>query len=214
MKKFLLDYKEPIIVACCLLLLVIANLASGYFLDPTILGFFLTPVFFIVLGLSALIFSSISIFRLFKNEHRNKLGTVNALVCALFLAMNFSGLFPNASNGVEYRLKQFSKNDFQEIENKVELAYEKFGKNSKFFSRGDEGYKQFLDRLKREHSIFNISSFPIDVFKREDGVRIEWASGLTGGFEIIIYDGKKQPHWADNSKLVHIYENVAFYYKS
>ena len=130
------------------------------------------------------------------------------------MAINFSGLFPNASNGVEYRLKQYSKKDFQEIKNEVELAYEKFGKNSKFFSRGDEGYEQFLDQLKREHSIFNISSFPIDVFKREDSVYIEWASGLTGGFEVIIYDGKNLPYWAEKTKLVHIYENVAFYYKN
>jgi hypothetical protein len=214
MKKFLLNYKEPVIVACCLLLLIIVNVASGYFLNPTILGFFLTPVFFIVFGLSALIFSGISIFRLFKKKYRKKTGFVNALVCTLFIGMNFSGLFPNASNGVEYRLKKFSKSDFQEIENEVELAYEKFGKNSKFFSRGDKGYNQFLDQLKRAHSIFNISSFPIDVFKREDSVRLEWASGLTGGFEIVIYDGKNLPHWADKSKLVHIYENVAFYYKS
>ena len=214
MKKFLLNYKEPVIVAFCLLLLIVANLASGYFLDPTILGFFLTPVYFIVFGLSALIFSGISIFRLFKKKYRKKTGFLNALVCALFMAINFSGLFPNASNGVEYRLKQYSKKDFQEIKNEVELAYEKFGKNSKFFSRGDEGYEQFLDQLKREHSIFNISSFPIDVFKREDSVYIEWASGLTGGFEVIIYDGKNLPYWAEKTKLVHIYENVAFYYKN
>ena len=214
MKKFLLNYKEPFIVAFCLLLLIVANLASGYFLDPTIFGFFLTPVFFIVFGLSALIFSGISIFRLFKKKYRKKTVFLNALVCALFMAINFSGLFPNASNGVEYRLKQYSKKDFQEIKNEVELAYEKFGKNSKFFSRGDEGYEQFLDQLKREHSIFNISSFPIDVFKREDSVLIEWASGLTGGFEVIIYDGKNLPYWAEKTKLVHIYENVAFYYKN
>lgn len=214
MKKFLVIYKESIVVVCCLLLLIIENFASGYFLDPTVLGFFLTPIFSIVLGLSALIFSGISIFRLFKKEYRKKMGFVNALVCALFMVMNFSGVFPNSSNGVEYRLKQFSKSDFQEIQAEVELAYEKFGKNSKFFSRGDEGYKQFLDQLKREHSIFNISTFPIDVFKTEDSICLEWASGLTGGYELIIYDGKNLPYWADKSKLVHIYENVAFYYKS
>ena len=213
MMKLLLDYKESVIVAFGLLVLIFASLASGYFLDPTILGFYLTPIHFIVWGLSVLIFSGISVFRLFKKKYRKKTGFLNALVCVLLVTIYFSGLLPNASDGVEYRLKQFSKSDFQEIQNEVELAYEKFGKNSKFFSRGDEGYKKILDQLKGKHSIFYISSFPIDVFRREDSIRLEWASGLTGGFEVIIYDGESLSNWPDKSKLVHIYENVAFYYK-
>ena len=130
------------------------------------------------------------------------------------MALKFSGLFPNSTNGAEYRLKQYSKSDFQDISNKIELAYKKFGENSEFFPAGNANYKQFLDQLKKEHSIFNISTFPVDVFRREGSVSIEWASGLTGGFEVIIYDGPELPDWSQGTKFIHIYENVAFYYKS
>ena len=214
MKSFILNYKEIHIVFICITGSWLASLASGYFLNPAIFGFIFTPIFFLSAFLSTLIFSSIPIIKLFKKHHRNKKMLISSFVCASLIFIQFSGFLPGASSAVEYRLKQFSEPEYQVISTKVEKTYEEIGSDVISFGVGNRGYEEFLAQLKKEHDIFTISSFPIDVFRDEDSIRIEWASGLTGGFEVIIYDGLNLPTWIENYDPVHIYENVAFYYKS
>ena len=59
-----------------------------------------------------------------------------------------------------------------------------------------------------------MSEFPLDVLRNETYIAIEWASGLTGGYELVIFEQDKPPYWLDERNVHYIYDTVAFYNKS
>ncbi len=209
----LLNYKYPISLIICLILISISSLLSGYLLDPTFLGLIFTPILIISLVLASVVFTLIPVSRLLdKNKRNSETGKI-LLICAIAWG---AMLIPNNrldDLGAKIRLSKYSKQDYEEIFTLVNSSYQRYCNGEECFSRSDEGYKLFLENLKKNHEIFNISSFPVDVFIREDYVAIEWGSGLTGGYELVVLSTEKLPYSQGNQELVYLYDKVAFYYK-
>jgi hypothetical protein len=174
----------------------------------------LTPLIVIFFALTALFFTLFQITKLIKKKYRNKQTLTNVVVFAILWSLQFSALLPKGDDAAKYRLQQFSEQDYQTISKEVNEAYKKFANNAAYFSRHDDGYDDFINHLSNKHQFFNLSSFPIDVYRRSDGVYIEWASGLTGGYEVVIFDASNPPKWFSRYELLYIYDSVAFYYKS
>ena len=214
MRKILFNYKEPMIVLLSLLLLAATGFASGYYLDPMFLGFIFTPVIGISLSLLSLFFTMAPAFSLTRKVNRNVKTMKAFLACIFVWLFILLSPIPGSNEGVAYRLGDFSEQDYKEISSIVDDAYEVYGNNAKFFSRGSKGYDAFIRKLKENHEIFNVSEFPLDVLRNETYIAIEWASGLTGGYELVIFEQDKPPYWLDERNVHYIYDTVAFYNKS
>ncbi|HEX7027069.1 MAG TPA: hypothetical protein VF268_07490 [Gammaproteobacteria bacterium] len=214
MKKILFGYKEVFIVLACLLAVKAMSIASGYFLDPAYFGFLFTPLIVIGLAVTALIFTLIPVFKLFEKQSRNKESIISIFLCLILWLFQYMPLVPGGLDGAQLRLKKYSEEDYREIFILVDDMYRKYSGDRKFFSPGHDGYKEFIGELKNNHRIFNISSFPVDVFRRESHVAIEWGSGLTGGYEVIIFENDESRRWPGNDKPVYLYDTVALHYKN
>lgn len=198
-----------------LFLLAVTSYATGYYLDPAVLGFLFTPILTISLVLVSLFFTILPIIRLTRAENRN-IGTMKAITACLIVWLLVLALpIPGSNEGAAFRLSNFSEKDYREISSIVAATYKLYGNNAKYFSRGSKDYSTFIGKLKTSHEIFRLSEFPLDVSINDTYTMIEWASGLTGGYELVILNKSgKLPYWLAEREVHYLYETVAFYYIS
>ena len=77
--------------------------------------------------------------------------------------------------------------------------------------RGDQNYQSFLEELKESHDIFNLSDFPMSLYKQEDHVSIGWYGGMPSGYDVIIFDKANPPKCLREYNVAYLYDTVAYY---
>ena len=204
MIRTLFDYRSPIIVLLCFLAMSANSFAWQYWLNPmgTIIVF---PVLFLLPY-----FTFSPVFSLLWKKYRNKktIGIICAVVLIWTIGITASKFIPN---GVAVRLSQYSEQDFQEISGFIDAAYEKYCDDSGELWRGDENYQSFLEELKESHDIFNLSDFPMSLYKQEDHVSIGWYGGMPGGYDVVIFDKANPPKCLREYNVAYLYDTVAYY---
>ena len=179
------------------------SLAQGYFVDPTLLEFGFP---FIPLGLplaltAVLVPIGYCVWLLFARKTRRNIGfTLAALIGPLVLVVG-----PGLLNGYDafiYRMKGFSEPEYQRLAADIKTAFDERGVNKLMsydiylLSNDIAVYESLVD----SHPILAISEFPLDIEADDEEVSLEWASGLTGGYQVLISLSSDPPsEWAGPS---------------
>ena len=204
--KRIAGYKSPIIALLCFVGMSTNIFAWQYWLNPagTIVGF---PLILILLY-----FTFSPLFRLLWKKYRNRktIGVLCATLLAWVIGIALLNLMPN---GVAVRLGQFSEQEFHEAAGVIDAACAKHRDESGFTS-GFERSQSFQKELKEGHAIFNLSTFPMNVSKGEDGedyTTVGWYGGLVGGYDVVIFEKGDPPKWLRNYRAIFLYDTVAYY---
>ncbi len=188
-------------------------LSAGWNADPTFLFGLVTPFVTLPLFAYTLLIAPLSLFGLLRRKVpgppvRGKILAVSLVLLAAFIAAP-TPLMPNSTDAFEWRMSSFSEAQFQDLARSVRSEMAKLSLDE---LRGDDDvmHNQILASLREHHAILRIETFPIELFVRDSYVALEWASGLTGGYEVTIIDGDAKHDW---QPAPNIYADVAAYAK-
>ena len=191
----------------------IYGLASGWNADPTFLFSLFVPFVIIPLFVFPILFAPVSLFCLApKDSWRLSVGGKSFTIGVAFLAAFVAAptpFLPTSSDAFRWRMASFSEADFMSLAVDARSEMAKRDLDSLMGNHYD-AHDQIVDALRPRHPVLLVSSFPLEIFATNTHVSIEWASGLTGGYEISIIDGDSAPQWMTKPNL---YENVSAYSK-
>ena len=205
--------KYTILLISTLLLVFVkySGWASGYYLNPAVLGFF-TPFILLPMIFIVLFTATYQILKILKKSNRNKATILLGVSHIVILILLFSPLIPNSYDGFHYRMSRYSQNDYIDIANKVKLSMEDLG-----VSETDLGYPRnekqelIVKALTDEYPLFSYSEWPIHISTGKEYVSLSWSSGLTGGYGVVILTDAQTPQWLKTWPVtpVYLYDNVA-----
>lgn len=153
-KEVMLNYKAPIIVLVCFVLLLANSFAGGYFLNPV----FEAPITFFI-GLVILFFTLAPILGLAKKKNRiapvigQRLKVILTLILIWFALFTFGRFLSSGNAGVALRLGQFSEQEFEEIADLIDVAHKEHQNDPEDLFIDYPNYGEFLNDLKERHEI-------------------------------------------------------------
>ena len=118
--------------------------------------------------------------------------------------MVLSPILPSSLDVTTYRLSALSQQQYKEIAQIARDTYQKMGDEYDRFPFDNS----FTDLLKQKHAFFNISTFPVDVTVDTNYINVDWSSGLTGGYALIILNEGVLPDWMNEYYPIYIYDDV------
>ncbi|KFN49800.1 hypothetical protein P873_09600 [Arenimonas composti TR7-09 = DSM 18010] len=186
------------------------TLASGWKADPTwpfglLQPLVVLPMLFHGLVLGPVMVVSICLIKPFRVTPRAKASAiVLALVGAAIAAP--SPLMPSAFDAFTWRMSTFSEEQFQTLARDLRAELATTSHTGRLGHLDGGTRERVLRSLRPRHRILDIGDFPVDLNVHENHVSIEWASGLTGGYEVFIADG---PEASSGLPPANIHANVS-----
>ena len=163
------------------------DLARGYFADPALplLGIPL-PFLAVALALITVLVSvSYCVWLIFvRRTRRNIRLTLAALIGPLVLVAGPRLL--NSHDAFVYRMESFSEAEYQRLAADIKKGFDERGIDEMSYDIQREELRAITESLVDSHSVLAISEFPLDIGASDERVFLEWASGLTGGYKLMI----------------------------
>ena len=211
----------------------LSGLATGYFVDPAlpVLGYFADPelpllgipLLFLVLPLAlitVLVSIGYCVRLLFVRKTRQSICLTLAALIGPLILLAGPGLF-NSYDAFVYRMESFSEAEYQRLAKDMKRAFEERGISRTSDDIEKKKRRAITESLVDSHPILTISGFPLDIWASDERVSLEWASGLSGGYLVLISLRPDPPsEWAGPSgpgvpgpynilEVTYIYDGVA-----
>jgi hypothetical protein len=198
----------------CAIAVRFVTLASGWTADPTFPFGLFTPFVILPMLLYAALVApaaivSLSLSRKFRATTRSTLAAIALSFLGSMIAVPIPPT-PSADDAFEWRMGTFSEAQFQALAHDIRRELEDRRLEKQPRESDDAIRRRVVQSLRNEHAILRIDGFRPRFFVREDRVSIYWASGLTGGFEVTVFDGEEIP---DDLPPPNIHRTVAAYVK-
>ena len=164
------------------------NLAEGYFADPAPFPFGIFYPFFLIPIAATPVLVSIGycVWLILVSKTRRNIGlTLAALIGPLVVVVG-----PRLLNDYDtfvYRMKSFSEAEYHRLAAEIKTEFDERGINRlQDYGISREERLAIYGPLVESHPILAISEFPLDIAASDENVVLEWGSGLTGGYEVVI----------------------------
>ena len=200
----------------------LSDLAMGYFADPALplLGIPLTLLAVPLALITVLVSIGYCVWLLFvRKTRRNIRLALAALIGPLVLMAG-----PRLLNGYDafvYRMKSFSEAEYQRLAADIKKEFDEQGIDELSYHIQRDELRAIAETLVDSHPVLAVSEFPLDIGASDERISVEWASGLTGGYEVVISLRPDPPsEWAGPSgpglpgpynirEVTYIYDGVA-----
>ena len=198
-----------IVIAIALRLLAVL---PGWYIDITFPGGMFSPFVYIFVVPSMMLYACLIVpiwttaSTLLNDRGITPLQTARNIFLSVFVVVLALPLpfFPNIDDGFLWRLNSYSPAEYQSL--RIEVAREMkelgIGEYDRYWELEHE---DVMDRLRTSFHLLDVSSFPVELSASDDTVSIEWASGLTGGFVLHIYENPAKPN---RPRAVQVYPRV------
>lgn len=177
------EYKYSLCVLAFIALtcIKVSSWLSGYFLTPAISIF--DPIFII---LALLFILSVVIFYLaiviFSKTKRKK--AVVPLFISLFFALMLFIPGLSSVDGFYFRASLYEENEFKQLAKDLRGKYSEYGIDTPYTRFEDQ--RKIIDSLAPTYPILSVGLWSPRISVRRDEISLSWASGLVGGYQIII----------------------------
>ena len=192
------DYLKLVLILVFVAIFSAFNWLDGYWVDPAFLGLF-TPfiaLFILFLPIAILIWMMIGLMQSHNKSFRSYWSLLIACMAVVFL---FSPMRPTAVDGFYYRM---GKIDYDEYMAAVELINSEAARlnlsDRDFTYPVTEAHNKLVRSLADKNILFSLSDWPVHIAKKDKYILLSWASGLTGGYEVLITFGEEEPPWLEN----------------
>lgn len=197
------------------------NLAEGYFANPAPPPFGVLYPFFLIPIAAAPILVSIGycVWLVSQRKTRRNIGLTLVSLVGPFVVVAGPTLINDYDTFV-YRMKSFSEAEYHRLAADVKTEFDKKGVDQlRDYGSSRKEQLAIHETLVQSHPILAISEFPLDIAVRDENVVLEWGSGLTGGYEVVIsLSSDPTSGWVDArrrgphdvaSPVTYIYDGVA-----
>lgn len=163
-------------------------LAQGYFANPAPFPFGVLYPFFLlpIAAIPILVSIGYCVWLAFQSKTRRNIGlTLAALIGPLVVVVG-----PRLLNDYDtfvYRMKSFSEAEYHRLAAEIKTKLDERGIDRlQVYGSPRKEQLAMHEPLVQSHPILAISKFPLDIAASDENVLLEWGSGLTGGYEVLI----------------------------
>ncbi len=127
----------------------------------------------------------------------------------------------NDHDAFVYRMESFPETEYRRLAADIKTAFDERGIYDSSHDTHREERRAIAESLVESHPILAISAFPLDIDVSDESVTLEWAMGLTGGYQLRVSLNSDPPsEWAGPSgpglpgpysilEVTYIYDGVA-----
>ena len=195
----------------------IETFAEGYFVDPALLGLFITPLIILSLAFIPIVVAIVYIVRFIRGKKTAENVRLTLVSLCGLIVLPFIPLLPSSMDAFVYRMEQFPREAYYNLADDLRAEFKRLGiQGLGGVDSKEKEWDAVYELLRPSHPILQVNRFKPYMTVDDDSVIVFWGSGLTGAYEIIILEGNEKPHWLESTQrpVVYIYEDVGLGFRS